>query len=78
MPKHPDATRIAIVNANIPNMVAQISAQLAKEKLNIVGLLNGSRDEIAYTLIDVNQQVTEQLLQRIAGINGVIRATVIG
>lgn len=74
MPKNPDSTRIAIVNANVPNMVAQISTCLANEKLNIVSLLNGSRDEIAYTLIDVNHTVNDNLLKQIASIHGVIHA----
>jgi D-3-phosphoglycerate dehydrogenase len=66
-------TRIAIANANIPNMVAQISTQLADAKLNIVSLLNKSRAEIAYTLIDLDGAVDENLMQHIAGIKGVIQ-----
>jgi D-3-phosphoglycerate dehydrogenase len=65
--------RLAIVNANVPNMVAQISAHLAKAGLNIVSLLNKSRDEIAYTLIDVSSAVGEATLQEIAGIEGVMQ-----
>lgn len=72
MPNNHDSIRLAIVNANVPNMVAQISSKLAAAKLNIVSLLNKSRDDIAYTLIDVNTEVKDSLLKEIAEINGVI------
>lgn len=73
MPQSDGAVRLAIVNVNIPNMVAQISSKLAKSKLNIVGLLNKSRDEIAYTLVDVNENVSDALLKEIASIEGVVQ-----
>lgn len=65
--------RLAIINANIPNMVAQISTKLAKANLNIVDLLNKSRDEIAYTLIDIDGQVDDALLKDISCIDQVIQ-----
>ena len=68
---HNSEARIAIVNANIPNMVAQISSTLAEAKLNIASLLNKSRDDIAYTLIDVNGEVTDTVLKKIGSIDGV-------
>ncbi len=73
MPRSFNSIRLAIVNANIPSMVAQISSQLAEEKLNIVGLLNKSRDDIAYTLIDVNIDVSDALLKKIKSIEGVVQ-----
>ena len=66
-------TRLAVVNANIPNMVAQISATLGLAGLNIVSLLNKSRDEIAYTVIDVQTAVDDAVLKEIANIKGVIQ-----
>jgi D-3-phosphoglycerate dehydrogenase len=65
--------RLAIVNANIPNMVAQISSTLASVKLNITSLLNKSRDDIAYTLIDVNSDISDVILKEIAMIAGVVQ-----
>ncbi|HVV68837.1 MAG TPA: phosphoglycerate dehydrogenase [Gammaproteobacteria bacterium] len=65
--------RLAIVNANIPSMVAQISTKLADVKLNIVDLLNRSRDQIAYTLIDVEGEVNAAVISEIAAIEGVIQ-----
>jgi D-3-phosphoglycerate dehydrogenase len=73
MPPNENATRLAISNKNIPNMVAQISSELALQKLNIISLLNKSRDEVAYTLIDVSGDVTDDLLQSIMKIAGVLQ-----
>lgn len=65
--------RLVIVNANVPSMVAQISAKFAAEKINIIDLINKSRDEVAYTLIDVNQDVSESLLNNLRTIDGIIQ-----
>jgi D-3-phosphoglycerate dehydrogenase len=67
-------TRLTIANANIPNMVAQISSILASAKLNIQSLLNKSRDSIAYTLVDVDGIVEDHLLKDIRNIEGVVQA----
>jgi D-3-phosphoglycerate dehydrogenase len=66
-------TRLAIANANIPNMVAQISAKLATAQLNIQSLLNKSRDNIAYTLVDIEGNVNDELIADISRIAGVIQ-----
>lgn len=73
MPNNPDCYRLAIVNENIPNVVAHISAKLGHAGLNIVSLLNGSREEIAYTLIDVNAEINDKLFKEINNIPGIIR-----
>lgn len=65
--------RLAIVNANIPNMVAQISSKLASAELNILGLVNKSLNDIAYTVIDVNSHVNENVMRQITQIEGVIQ-----
>lgn len=66
--------RLAIVNANVPKMVAQISAVLSDAGINIIDMINKSQGNIAYTLIDINAIITEELLKRIHSIHGVIRA----
>ncbi len=66
-------SRLAIVNANIPNMVAQISSTLAGAKLNISSLLNQSRNDIAYTLIDVSGEVADAVLEHLGAIEGVMQ-----
>jgi D-3-phosphoglycerate dehydrogenase / 2-oxoglutarate reductase len=77
MPVNAGAVRLAIANQNIPNMVAQISAKLADAKLNIVSLLNKSREEIAFTLIDVNGEVSPVLFNELSTIKGVVQVRVI-
>ncbi len=67
-------TRLLIANANIPNMVAQISTKLGVAHLNIRSLSNKSRDSIAYTVVDVEGGVSETLLAEIRHIEGVIQA----
>jgi D-3-phosphoglycerate dehydrogenase len=64
--------RIAIVNSNVPNMVGQISTDLANDGLNILDMLNKSRDDIAVTLLDVDKQPSDDLLQTLASIDGVL------
>ncbi|MEO1618745.1 MAG: phosphoglycerate dehydrogenase [Planctomycetota bacterium] len=65
-------SRITIVNANVPNMVGQISTIVADAGLNIAELLNRSRDEIAYTIIDLDGDVEQSLVDRIRAIEGVL------
>jgi len=69
--------RIAISNANVPNMVGQISTSLAAAGLNIADLLNKSRGEIAYTLIDTDGLIPPEVLQSIRSIPGVLAARLV-
>ncbi len=69
-----EGQRIAIVNANIPNMLAQISHTVSHASCNIIDMINKSRGDIAYTLIDVDGAVDATLLKQLAAIDGVIRA----
>ncbi|MDR2240131.1 MAG: phosphoglycerate dehydrogenase [Zoogloeaceae bacterium] len=64
--------RVAIVNANVPNMVGQISTAMAKASLNISNMVNKSRGDIAYTLVDVDSAVPQTAIDSIAGIEGVL------
>ena len=73
----PGTTRLAIANSNIPNMVGQISTCLADARINIADLLNKSRGEYAYTLIDVDGAVGEEPLAKIRAIEGVLSARLI-
>jgi D-3-phosphoglycerate dehydrogenase / 2-oxoglutarate reductase len=78
LPLLPGKTRLAIANANVPNMVGQISTTLANHKLNIADLLNKSRGDIAYTLVDVDSGVPQTAVDEIARIEGVLNVRVIG
>jgi D-3-phosphoglycerate dehydrogenase / 2-oxoglutarate reductase len=64
--------RVAIANANVPNMLGQISSTMAKSGLNIHNMLNKSRGEMAYTLVDVDSPVDDAAIQAIAAIQGVL------
>jgi D-3-phosphoglycerate dehydrogenase len=74
MPRPVGTRRIAVANSNVPNMVGQVSTLLAAAGLNIAELLNKSRGEYAYTLIDTEGTVDEALLGRIRAIEGVLSA----
>jgi D-3-phosphoglycerate dehydrogenase len=69
--------RITVSNLNVPNMVGQISTLLAQASLNIIDLLNKSRGEIAYTVVDVESEVPAETLSAIASINGVLNVRAI-
>ncbi|OGT65036.1 MAG: 3-phosphoglycerate dehydrogenase [Gammaproteobacteria bacterium RIFCSPHIGHO2_12_FULL_45_9] len=73
-----DGYRLAITNANVPNMVAQISTVLSEANLNIIDMINKSRGDLAYTLLDVDQPVTDVVFQKMAAIEGVIRVRRVG
>lgn len=64
--------RVAIANANVPNMLGQISTAMANAGLNIHNMVNKSRGEMAYTLVDVDSPVPASVLAAIAAIGGVL------
>jgi len=66
------AHRVAIANANVPNMLGQISTTMANAGLNIHNMVNKSRGEMAYTLVDVDSAVRPEVLQALAAIHGVL------
>jgi D-3-phosphoglycerate dehydrogenase len=65
--------RLAIVNENVPNMLGQISTCMADAGLNIIDMLNKSRNELACTLVDVDSEVTTACLDDISSIEGVLK-----
>jgi D-3-phosphoglycerate dehydrogenase len=64
--------RVAIANANVPNMLGQISTTVAKAGLNIHNMVNKSRGEMAYTLVDVDSPIDERVVRALASIDGVL------
>ncbi|MGB0127034.1 MAG: phosphoglycerate dehydrogenase [Rhodocyclaceae bacterium] len=64
--------RIAIANANVPNMVGQISTTMAKAGLNIHNMMNKSKGDVAYTLLDVESDVPQAVIDSISKIEGVL------
>ncbi len=70
--------RIAVVNSNVPNMLGQISTDLAEAGLNIIDMLNKSRGDIAVTLLDVDKAPDAATLERIESIDGVLSVRCLG
>ena len=69
--------RIAIVNENVPNMLGQISTTLAGSGLNIVDMINKSRGDLAYTLVDVDSEVCAACADKITATDGVLAVRVL-
>ncbi len=67
-----EGVRLAVINNNVPNMLGQISTDLADANLNIIDMLNKSRNDVAVTLIDVDQDVPDDVIERIKSIDGVL------
>ncbi len=65
--------RLAIANANVPNMLGQISTALACAGLNINNMMNKSRGELAFTLVDVETEIPRPVIDQLAAIQGVLR-----
>lgn len=64
--------RIAVINDNVPKMLGGILSALADHELNIIDMLNKSRDEIAYNLIDIEAPPTPELVSELCSIDGVL------
>ena len=64
--------RLAIANANVPNMLARISQAMGDHKINIHNMLNKSRGEMAYTLVDVDSPVPDAVIENLCAIKGVL------
>ncbi len=71
---HAEGYRVCIANANVPNMLGQISSTLAGFSLNILDMLNKSKGDLAYTVVDVNQPIPATALAQLRAIDGVLAA----
>lgn len=67
------ASRVAVLNRNIPNMIGQITGTLAEAGVNISDMTNKSRDKYAYTLLDLEHEVDDEVLKKLEAIEGVLR-----
>lgn len=68
-----EGCRLAIANRNVPGMLNHIMGVLAEQDINVIDMLNKSRGEVAYNLIDIACEPAEQAMQAIAAIQGVTR-----
>jgi len=69
--------RLLVVNRNIPNMVGQITTNLASANINIQDLINHHRDDYGFNIIDSEQKIPDEVLDQIRKVNGIIRVRVI-
>ncbi len=77
LPRTPSTKRITTITKNVPSMINQISSVMAEESLNINDMLNKSRGELAYNIIDVDGDVTQQAISKLSEIDGVIAVRVL-
>ena len=68
----PGSFRLAVVNRNVPKILGSVLSALADKNINVLDMLNKSKDEIAYNLIDIDTKVSDQLLAEISRIEGVV------
>lgn len=71
------ARRLIIANRNVPNMIGQITPVLAGKKINIADMLNKSRGDFAYNIIDVDNNINDDLIEKLMKIEGVLMVRVI-
>lgn len=69
--------RIALLHHNIPGALGRFTAAIAEENVNIDGLMNKSRGEYAYTMLDLDHHVSENVVKKLESIDGVLRVRVI-
>lgn len=70
--------RIAVFHKNVPSMLAQISSALSDSNINIANMVNGSKKDNAYTLIEINGDVSDDVIEKLTNIQNVTRVRVIG
>ncbi len=77
LPRTVGENRVLIANINVPNIIGKISSILADEEINICDLLNKSKNNLAYNIIDVDRDISENIVVKLNNIDGVISVRVI-
>ncbi len=75
MPHSGDA-RICVLHKNIPNMLSQMSAAVSIENINIENMLNRSKGEYAYTIMEIKGEITNSIIEKVSAVEGIIRVNV--
>jgi D-3-phosphoglycerate dehydrogenase len=70
--------RLSVTNANVPKILGNVLSILADENINVIDMLNKSRDEVAYNLIDISTQPSAKVIDKMRGIEGVRNVRLIG
>ena len=69
--------RIAVIHKNIPNMLSQITTQLAQNNVNIEHMVNKSRKDIAYTVVDTHDDLPADIVETLEAVDGIVRVRVV-
>ena len=77
MPREEGMTRLTIAHKNVPNMLSQFSTMMAGKGMNIHNMLNKSKKENAFTIMDIDGVITDEMIAAIEGIEGVQRVRII-
>lgn len=70
--------RLSVTNENVPRILGQVLSVLADEDVNVIDMINKSRDSIAYNLIDIDGHVSDAMLEKMRSLEGVINVRLIG
>jgi len=70
---HNSASRVCVMHKNIPNMISQITAAFASSNVNIENLANGSKGDVAYTIVETNDKADDKILNSVSAIEGVFK-----
>ena len=70
--------RLSLTNENVPRILGSVLSILADEDINVIDMLNRSRDEVAYNLIDISTHISDEVLQKMRALEGVINVRLIG
>ncbi|PLW68901.1 phosphoglycerate dehydrogenase [Pseudohalioglobus lutimaris] len=70
--------RLSVTNANVPRILGSLLSILADDDINVIDMLNKSRDEIAYNLIDIESHASDEVLERMRALDGVVNVRLIG
>ena len=77
LPRNGSGDRLTVANANVPNMLGQISSAVADAGLNIADMYNKSRGELAYSVVDIDGHLPTEMVEKLGGIEGVLSVRVI-
>ncbi len=70
--------RLSVTNENVPRILGSVLATLADENINVIDMLNKSRDQVAYNLIDIDTHPEDEVIERMQDLEGVINVRLIG
>ncbi|HHW46402.1 MAG TPA: phosphoglycerate dehydrogenase [Clostridiales bacterium] len=77
MPRYENTTRICVIHRNIPNIISQITSVVSKQNINIENMLNKSKKDYAYSMLDISGEATDAIVNEIKSVSGIIKVRVI-